>query len=108
MRRVIAGLLVVLVLVTGALGVRAYEDWQMLQRPPLARLQDTSRIRGWMTVRFIANSHRVPVQALAQRLDAPNGNVTLNQLAQARGMPPPEEESEARQAVAELRAGGGP
>ena len=83
--------------------LHAYEDWQSLRRPATVRMQDTSPIRGWMTVRFIANAHRVPVPALAARLDAPpDGQITLDELARERGVPPALEQEQARQAVAEL------
>jgi hypothetical protein len=104
MRRALLLIAVLIALGAGALAARAYEDWQSLQRPIVVRVQDTTRIRGWMTVRFIANAHGVPVDALAARLGAPpRGNITLNELARARGVSPREEEDAARAAVAELR-----
>lgn len=101
-----AGALIVLLLLwAGVLAARAYEDWQSLQRPPAIRLQDTSRIQPWMTVRFIAISHRVPIGSLAAQLDAPPaGDVTLIQLARARGVPVAQEVDAARRSVADIRA----
>jgi hypothetical protein len=85
------------------LGVRAYQDWQRLHAPQATRVADTTRIRGWMTVRYIADAHRVPVAVLADRLGAPSdGRTTLIELARRRGVPPNEEVDLARQAVAEL------
>jgi hypothetical protein len=96
---------VLLVLVGGVLAARAYEDWRSLQRPPAVRLEDTSRIRPWMTVRFIARSFRVPLPELAAQLGAPpEGNVTLAQLARERRVPPSQEVDTARRAVDDLRA----
>jgi hypothetical protein len=100
-----AAFAVVLLVGAGVLGLRAYQDWQNLQQPLPTRLGDTSRIQPWMTVRFIANSHRAQVSALATQLGAPvGGNVTLTQLARMRGVPVPQVVEDARQAVATLRS----
>ena len=103
----IAAAVVTVALLFGAvlLGVRAYEDWLSMQRPPAARLQDPNRIQPWMTVGFIAHRNGVPVAALAAQLGAPAGaNLTLIELAHARGVPVPQEVDAVRQAVAQLRA----
>jgi hypothetical protein len=108
MRRPIAigaGVVAVLLLIwAGVLAARAYQDWQSLRRAPAVRLQDTSRIQPWMTVRFIAMSHGVAVGSLAAQLGAPpGGNVTLFELARTRGISVPQEADATRRAVEDLR-----
>jgi hypothetical protein len=96
-------LAIVLLAVCAVLGVRAYQDWQRLQAPSTTRAEDTTRIRPWMTVRYIANAHHVPVATLADRLGAPpDGRATLIDLARQHGVPQAEEVDQARQAVGDL------
>jgi hypothetical protein len=105
MRRAVATLVLVVLLAGagGVLGARAYQDMLLLRRPASVRVEDTSRVRGWMTVRFVAQAHRVPVSALAAQLGAPaDGDVTLDELARTRGVTPQEEVAAAREALARL------
>ncbi|HEY2593841.1 MAG TPA: hypothetical protein VGK33_08065 [Chloroflexota bacterium] len=112
MRRAVVAvvLLALLVGAGGLLGARAYQDVLVLRQPAAVRTQDTSRIRGWMTVRFIAEEHRLAVDTLAAELGAPpGGDVTLDQLAHMRGVSPEQQLADARATVSRLQGvqGGG-
>lgn len=100
--------LVITLISAGVLAVHAYQDWQNLGRPTAESLGDTSRIQPWMTVRFVAMSHHVPITALAMQLGAPpGGNISLATLARVRNVPVSEELAIARDSVAQLRASSG-
>jgi hypothetical protein len=112
MRRAVVALVLLALLVGagGLLGTRAYQDMLLLRQPAAVRTQDTSRIRGWMTVRFIAEAHHLAVDTLAAQLGAPpGGGVTLDQLAHMRGVSPEQQLADARAAVSQLEGaqGGG-
>jgi hypothetical protein len=96
-------LVVLLAVAGGVLGARAYQDMLLLRRPATVRTQDTTRIRGWMTVRFVADAHGVPVESLAAQLGAPvGGGVTLDELARTRGVSSAQEVAAARDAITQL------
>jgi hypothetical protein len=105
-RRVsVAVLVFVLFALAAFFGVRAYQAWQILQRPPVVGVSDAGPIRPRMSVRFIARSHEVPLAELASRLGAPaDGNITLLDLANRQGVPVLQIEDRARQALTDLQA----
>jgi hypothetical protein len=101
----VALLVVALIGLVMFFGLQGYRAWELLRRPTVVRVADTSGIRPWMTVRFIARAHRVPVADLATQLGGPaDGSLTLRALAASQGVPEPELENKVRQAVAQLQA----
>ena len=96
---------------TLAFGMRTYRSFQLLQSAYAAGAPETSLIRPWMTVRYVATRYRVPEDALIARLGLPpetDPASSLLTLAERAGVPPLEYVQRFQRAVADVAPPGTP
>jgi membrane protein DedA with SNARE-associated domain len=85
-------LLVLAAVATALLAMRTYRTFSMLESAYTAEMPQSSTVRPWMTIGYVARTYRVSEIALRGRLgladDVPS-DATLKALARARGLAPP-------------------
>ncbi|MBI4182721.1 MAG: DedA family protein [Proteobacteria bacterium] len=87
----LTALVVVAIVATVMFGMRSYRSFLLLRSAYEAGSADVSRVRPWMTLRYVANTYRAPESALIQRLGlspetAPGAS--LKSLAERQGISP--------------------
>jgi membrane protein DedA with SNARE-associated domain len=89
--------IVLLVTLTAALaltalfGLRSFRTLLLLQSAQQTGLAETSALRGWMTLRYVADTYRIDDDALIEALRLPpdlDRRTTLRSLAEQRGVAP--------------------
>jgi membrane protein DedA with SNARE-associated domain len=109
-RWVRAGLLVLLIgslLSSSIFGMRAYRTLLLLQSARELGVVETSAIRAWMTLRYVADSHNVDIEALTGRLQLQTSvdpNSTLRALAERDGQTPFAYVRNVQEAIAQIVA----
>lgn len=81
----------ILLLASAGFGLRSYVSLQLMRSAYAVGVPEVSSIRGWMTLRFVATSHRVAEKALIERLAlAPETDpeTSLRTLADRQGTEP--------------------
>ena len=92
------------------LALRTYGSFQLLRSAYEAGAPETSSIRAWMTLKFVADTYRIPAAALADRLGLPpetDPDSTLKSIATQAGVSPYQYVQRVQHAVAELGAHNG-
>ena len=108
-RRAAFGLFVVVTIPTLWFAFRTYASLQLLRSAYEAGAPETSNIRGWMTLKFVASTYHVAASALTERLGLPVGtdlNASLKSVAEQTGNSPYQYIPRVQRAVAELGANG--
>src|SRR3989344_8972497 len=67
----ILALCLIAALATGVFGLRSYHSFLLLHSAYEAGAPDVGSIRPWMTLRYVAETYRVPEAALIARLGLP-------------------------------------
>lgn len=100
-------LLVALVVLTAAasamLGLRTYRTFTLLSSAYEAGIPQTSSVRPWMTLRYVATTYRAPEAGLLEFLDLPpqtNSDTTLMALAERTGVSLPDYIQRVQRAIA--------
>ncbi|MCO5100833.1 MAG: DedA family protein [Burkholderiaceae bacterium] len=92
-RRLLVALVLLAVVVTVVLGMRVWGTFTLLRSAYEAGAAQTSSVRPWMTLRYVAAAYRAPAAALREQLGlAPDTDpdTTLFVLATRAGVSPPE------------------
>jgi membrane protein DedA with SNARE-associated domain len=106
-----AGLLVVLIgslLASAIFGLRAYRTLLLLQSARELGVVKTSAIRAWMTLRYVADSNNIDIDALTMRLQLPasvSPHSTLRVLAEREGSTPFAYVRRVQEAIAQTSVG---
>jgi hypothetical protein len=93
------------------LGLRTYRSFQLLQSAYAAGAAKTSSIRPWMTLDYVAATHRVPATVLIERLGLPadrDRKASLKTLADQAQVAPIEYVQRLQRVIAERASEGGP
>lgn len=104
-RRIRLALTVLAVLASILFAFRTYWSYELLRSAQALGVPALSNVRGWMTLRQVAETYRIPEQALAQQLElsAPTDpESTLKSLAEQQGAPPLGYVQRVQQAVAAI------
>lgn len=104
-RRVLLGLFVVTMLPTVMFGLRAYRSLLLLRSAYDVGAPAVSSIRGWMTLRYVADTYRAPEKALIDRLGlAPetDPDTSLKSLAEQEGLSPFEYVQRVQQTIVDV------
>ncbi len=86
----LAVLLILVATATVALGIRTYRTYTVLVSAYETGSPMTSNVRPWMTLRYVATTYHVPVEALRRQLELPayaHPDATLVSLADRAGAP---------------------
>lgn len=101
-------MLVVLVLLSAAaaaiLGLRTYRTYTLLVAAYAVGQPEVSRVRPWMTLRYVAAAYNATEAALRERLGVPpaaSSDTTLKALAARAGISPPDYLLRVQRAIAE-------
>lgn len=100
----ILALCVIATLATAVFGLRSYHSFVLLRSAYAAGTPEVGSIRPWMTLRYVAETYRVPETALIARLGLPAETVpeaSLLLLAEQGGQSPFEYVQRVQRAVAE-------
>lgn len=107
MRQAAFGLFVVVTISTIWFAFRTYASIHLLRSAYEAGAPETSAIRGWMTLNFVADTYHVAAPALTDRLGLPKEtdlNASLKSVAEQSGLSPYQYIPRVQRAVAELGA----
>lgn len=110
-RRTAFVLFVLAVIPTLWFALRTYSSLQLLRSAYEAGAPETSAIRGWMTLKFVANTYHIPALALTGRLGLPaetDLNASLKSIAEHTGLSPYQYVLRVQRAVADVGAKGSP
>jgi membrane protein DedA with SNARE-associated domain len=72
-------------------GVRSYRTFVLLRSAYDVGIPQAGSIRGWMTLRYVGSTYRIPQARLLERLDLPpatSPDTSLRTLAEQKGMAP--------------------
>ena len=90
-RKIAAIVLLIAVAPTVFFGLRTYGSFRLLRSAYDAGAPMTSSIRGWMTLKYVAATYRIPDASLVEQLALPSEtdtNTSLKALAEAAGVAP--------------------
>ena len=93
------------VLASVLFALRTYWSYELLRSAYAVGVPALSNVRGWMTLRQVAETYRIPEQALAQQLELPapaDPEATLKSLAEQQGVSPLAYVQRVQQAVAAI------
>lgn len=110
MRRIAFVLSVLITIPTLWFALRTYGSLQLLHSAYEAGAPETSAIRGWMTLRFVAGTYHISASALTDRLELPadtDPNASLKSVAEQAGLSPYQYIQRVQRAVAGLGANAG-
>jgi len=102
-RRLLVALVVVTTAATIFLGMRTWGTFTLLRSAYEAGVPQTSSVRPWMTLRYVAATYRVPEAALREELRLPadtDPDTTLFSLAGRTGITAPDYVRRAQRAIA--------
>ena len=105
-----SGLIIVLIMalsLTFLFGIRSYRTLVLLQSAQQLAVVETSSIRAWMTLRYVAATYDVDEDELVTQLQLPTGidrQVTLRSLAEKQGLSPFNYVRVVQAAIAEIAA----
>jgi membrane-associated protein len=105
MRRAAAALFLLFTIPTLWFALRSYGSFQLLRSAYAAGAPQTSSIRAWMTLTYVAATYHVTVSALIDDLDLAsdtNPNTTLRSVAEQAGVSPFQYVERVQRAVAAL------
>lgn len=104
-RRLLVVLIVLATVATTVLGMRTWGTFTLLRSAYEAGAPQTSSVRPWMTLRYIAATYRAPEAALGEQLQLPpdtDPDTTLLSLARRTGVTPPDYVRRAQLAIAAI------
>jgi membrane protein DedA with SNARE-associated domain len=110
-RRIAAFVLVLAILPSLWFGARTYGSLLLLHSAQEAGVPTVSNVRGWMTLRHVATTYEIRIDALISRLNlAPStdSNLTVRKLAENAGLNRFTYVQQVQQAIAELKANDNP
>ena len=105
-----SGLIIVMVMalsLSALFGLRTYRTLVLLQSAQQLGMVETSSIRAWMTLQYVAATYKVDEDALVTRLQLPAGidrQATLRLLAEKQGLSPFEYVQVVQVAIANIAA----
>lgn len=105
--RLLVLLVVLVAAATAMLGLRTYRAFTLLSSAYEAGVPETSSVRPWMTLRFVATAYRVPEAALLEHLGLgpqTHPDTTLKSLAERAGVSPPDYARRVQRAIAAVGA----
>jgi len=106
MRLILFASFVILMLTVVIFSRRASHSFLLLRSAYELGAPDVSSIRPWMTLRYIAETYRVPETALRERLGLPSASdphISLRALARQRNLSPLQDVQRVQHAIVELR-----
>ena len=92
-RRLLVVFVVLATVATAVLGLRTWGTFTLLRSAYEAGVPQTSSVRPWMTLRYVATTYRAPEAALREQLQVPTDtdpDRTLLSLAKRTGVSPPD------------------
>jgi membrane protein DedA with SNARE-associated domain len=92
-------------LVVAIFSLRTYWSYELLRSAYAVGVPALSNVRGWMTLRQVGQTYRIPAQTLAQRLELPaqtDPDATLKSLAEQQGVSPLAYVQRVQQAIAAI------
>ncbi len=92
-RRLLVVFVVLATVATAVLGMRTWGTFTLLRSAYEAGVPQTSSVRPWMTLRYVATTYRAPEAALREQLQVPTDtdpDRTLLSLAKRTGVSPPD------------------
>lgn len=109
LRWFVLALCVIATLATGVFGLRTYHSFLLLRSAYEAGAPAVSSVRAWMTLRYVAETYRVPETALVARLGLPaetDPDASVRSLAEREEQSPFAYVQRVQRAVSEVAPGG--
>jgi membrane-associated protein len=103
--RVLAALLVLAIIASVFFALRTYGSLRLLQSAQLLGRPQISSVRGWMTLSYVSETYRVPMEELMNGLNLPADTAkdsSLKSLSERQGVTPFSYVSRAQQVIAGL------
>ena len=103
--RLLVLLVVLAAVATAMLGLRTYRTWTLLSSAYEVGVPETSSVRPWMTLRYVAIAYRAPETALGEYLGLSpqtDPDTTLKALAERFGVSPPDYARRVQRAIASV------
>jgi membrane protein DedA with SNARE-associated domain len=105
LRILLAVVIVASLVVTVLYGLRSYRTFVLLESAQMIDAPETSSVRGWMTLDYLANAYAIDLARLKDVLGVPEGTAggtTIRTLAQQRGLSVFDMVAEVQKAIASL------